>query len=241
MKMDQGVHKATGDYDFFYTTGSNVGTPRTSAPTAGRRWNHLFHPVVVDMFAASPPPRGAAFSTVMNWQSYAPLHHRGASYGHKDVEFEKFVELPRLVSTPVEAAVSGKVPTERLEVAGWRVLSAHDVTSSFESFRRYVERSLGEFSVCKQGYVATASGWFSDRSAVYLASGRPVVMQDTGFGSTLPCGQGLFAVRSVDEAVEAIEEITGDYDRHAKWARELAWEHLDARKVLGCLLTEIGL
>jgi glycosyltransferase involved in cell wall biosynthesis len=146
------------------------------------------------------------------------------------------------VSVPLEVAVSGhELPLERLSVAGWRVRNAHQVTSSFDSFRAYLGESAGEFSVCKNGYVATACGWFSDRGAAYLASGRPVVQQETGFSRHLPCGEGLFAVADVDEATAAIEEIASSYDRHAKAAREIAVEHLDARRVLGAFLEDLGL
>jgi hypothetical protein len=111
---------------------------------------------------------------------------------------------------------------------------------SFDQFAEYIRASRGEFSVCKNGYVATNSGWFSDRSAAYLASGRPVVQQETGFSSHLPCGQGLFAVRTAVEAAGALDEIDGDYAHHARAARAIAMEHLDASVVLGGLLRELG-
>jgi hypothetical protein len=229
------------DYDHYYTTGRNIGTAKSSAPTAGKTWKWLFHPVVVDLFPASPPDPGAPFTTVMNWQSYEPVHYRGTEYGHKDVEFLKFVDLPAMTGLPLEVALSGKkIPRDRLVNAGWRTRNAHDVTISFDSFVRYIERSRGEFSVCKGGYVATNSGWFSDRSAAYLATGRPVVMQETGFSAHLPCGEGLFAVRTAQEAAEALEGIEADFDRHARRAREIAVEYLDTGRVLGRFLEELG-
>jgi hypothetical protein len=244
MKMVQ--RQSTGEetqvYDRYFTTGRNIGTEHSSAPTAGQDWEPLFHPVDVELFAPHDPVPNAPFTTVMNWQSYPPLAFGERVFGHKDVEFEKFFDLPQRVSAPLEVAVSGhELPLERLSVAGWRVRDAHQVTSSFDSFRAYLGESAGEFSVCKNGYVATACGWFSDRGAAYLASGRPVVQQETGFSRHLPCGEGLFAVANVDEAAAAIEEIASSYDRHAKAAREIAVEHLDARRVLGAFLEDLGL
>ena len=117
---------------------------------------------------------------------------------------------------------------------------AHQVTLSFDLFRDYICESRGEFSVCKNAYVATLSGWFGDRGGAYLASGRPVVQQETGFSEHLPCGRGLFAVRTVDEAAAAIEEINSDYDRQSQSAREIAMEYLEAGKVLERLLDQVG-
>ena len=118
--------------------------------------------------------------------------------------------------------------------------SAHEVTATIDSFTAYIGASMGEFSVCKNGFVALRTGWFSDRSAAYLASGRPVVMQDTGFSQHLPTGRGLFAVNTPDEAAAAIESILADYQAHSRWARELAVEYLEAVKVLGSFLDELG-
>jgi hypothetical protein len=228
-------------YDRYFTTGRSVGTTESTAPTAGERWGRIFHPVDVDVFKPTPVRPDAPFTTVMNWQSYEPVRYRGVDYGHKDVEFGKFIRLPGETEVPLELAVSGKkIPRERIQENGWRVRDAHAVTISFDSFSRYIRDSRGEFGVCKSGFVVTRSGWFSDRSAAYLASGRPVVLEDTGFGSHLPCGEGLFAVRSAEEAAAAIDEIETHYELHARRAREIAEEHLDARKVLGAFLEEIG-
>jgi hypothetical protein len=147
-----------------------------------------------------------------------------------------------MVSAPLEIAVAGKyTPEERLRQQGWRVVNPHRITISFDSFIEYVFASLGEFSVCKNIFVATQSGFFSERSAVYLACGRPVVMQETGFSDHIPCGRGLFAVRSAAEAAEAISTIVHDYERQSNWAREIAREYLDVGKVLPRFLSELGI
>ena len=245
MRMEQRV--ATGGetpaYDAYYTVGQNVGAPGNMIPTAGLTWRTIFHPVVPGLFAGLPASGSAApYTTVMNWQSHDVLEHGGRSYGQKDVEFERFLELPREVRVPLEVAVSGRrVPLARLEDAGWRVRDAHAATRSFDVFRDYVGWSRGEFSVAKNVFVETRSGWFSDRTAAYLAAGRPAVVQDTGFSEHLPCGEGLFAVRDADEARAAIEEIESDYERHSAAAEAIAREYLDADVVLPRLLHELGI
>jgi len=242
MKMDAGraMHGAS-TYDHHFTTGRSIGTTHSPAPSAGRDWKWLYHPVNVDLFDVVPAPADAPFTTVMNWQSYEPFLYRGRSYGHKDQEFEAFLDLPRLTDEPLEVAVSGEdVPEDRLRASGWRVVDGHAVTRSYDSFIAYLSASRGEFSVCKEGYVRLSTGWFSDRSAVYLANGRPVILQDTGWSRYLPTGEGLFAVRSADEAAAAIHDVAGDHRRHSRAAREIAGEYLDAPKMLGRFLDEIG-
>src|SRR5262249_36493692 len=158
----------------------------------------------------------APFTTVMSWED-DPFEFEGVTYGQKAMEFPKFLDLPRRTRVPLEMAVAGTdVPEDELRAHGWRLAYAGEVTLTFDSWRDYIRGSRGEFSVCKNVYVATHSGWFSDRSACYLASGRPVVMQETGFSAHLPCGQGLFAVRTADEAAAALAEIAGDYGRHSR-------------------------
>lgn len=231
-----------GDYDEYYSVGRNVGTDLSTVPTLGKQWRPMFDPVVVGLFPCQRINPDAPFSTVMAWQSYKAIEFNGTTYGLKDVEFAKFMDLPSRTSVPLEIAVGGdNVPTELLEGAGWRLANPLEVTESFDTFREFIAASMGEFSVNKNFYVATNSGFFSERSAAYLASGRPVVMQDTGFSAHLPCGQGLFAVRTVDEAAAAINEIHSDYERHSKWARDVAIEYLDTPKVLGPFLGELGI
>jgi len=228
-------------YDYYYTNGATLGTAESTAPTVGLSWRPVFNPVVVDLFTAGPAEDDAAFTTVMNWQAHEPLVFQGTTYGQKDVEFQKFLDLPQRVRAPLEVAAAGKVPREQLIQHGWRCRNAHEVTVSFDSYRSYIAASRGEFSVCKNVYVATGTGWFSDRSAAYLASARPVVLQETGFSTCLPSGRGVFAVNTMDEAAAAIDEIQGDYRRQSAWAHEVAREHLEARVVLRKFLQELGL
>lgn len=228
-------------YDFYYTNGANIGTERSIAPTAGKPWGHVTNLVVTDMFTCVSVEPDAPFTTVMNWQSHEAIEHKDTTYGQKDMEFDKFTELPSLTRCPIEIAVAGKrIPKDSLEKLGWRIRDAHVVTKSIGTYTDYIAASRGEFSVCKNVFVAMNTGWFSDRSAAYLASGRPVVLQETGFGEHLPTGLGLFAVRTSEQAAAAIETIISDYDRHSQAAREIAREFLDSEKVLAGLLREIG-
>ena len=238
--LDKG--QSTQTYDAYYTNGLNIGTSASTAPLAGISWRHVINPVVPRMFSTGPPPPGAAFTTVMNWQSHETVKFNGVHYGQKDIEFRKFELLPSLLDVPMEIAVAGRgVPRERLSSRGWQLREAHNITRSVESYWDYIRSSLGEFAVCKNIFVATNSGWFSDRSAAYLATGRPVVMQATGFESYLPCGEGLFAVRSPAEAAEAIQSIVAHYSLHSQVARKIALEYLDAKIVLGRFLSELGI
>jgi hypothetical protein len=231
------------EYDAYYTTGRNVGTTASHAPTAGRTWRPIFHPVDTRLVTRAPePPRRAPFTTVMNWRSHAPIQFRGTVYGQKDREFAKFIGVPRATEAPLELAVSGHdVPHDRLAAAGWSLRNGPRATRSVAAFYDYLRASRGELGVCKEVFVSLRTGWFSDRSAAYLACGRPVLLQETGYSDHLPTGEGLFAVETADDAAGAIEEINRDYARHARRAREIATEFLDASKVLTELLRDLGI
>jgi hypothetical protein len=228
-------------YDGYYTYGGNIGTSRSQAPTAGLPWQHVFHPVDTSRCVAHPPAVGGACTTVMNWQSLDHVVHDGAVYGMKDRRFPHFEHLPRLVDVPMEVAVHGRgVPVSRLEAAGWRVVSALDVTASHRTYLEYITGSLAEFSVVKDVYCRMNVGWFSDRSAAYLAHGRPVVVESNGISDHLPVGEGLFEVADVDEAAEAIGRIAREPARHGAAARRIAEDHLDTDVVLGRFLDQLG-
>jgi hypothetical protein len=228
-------------YDAYYTVGQNIGKPSNRVPTSGVAWRPLLYPVVTSMFPVVAPPADAPFTTVMSWSAHDRLDFEGVTYGAKDMEFPKFIDLPRRTRVPVEIAVNAHAPRSLLAEHGWRMRDALEVSSTFDQFCDYVRSSRGEFSVCKNGFVATRSGWVGDRIGAYLACGRPVVMQDTGFGERLPCGEGLFAVRDLDDAVDAIERIEADPERHRSAARAIAETHFEATTVLSGMLADLGL
>jgi hypothetical protein len=214
----------------------------SAVPETGHRWRPTRQPIVLSEWHPEAPHR-EVFTTVMNWTSYKPIVYGSQSYGQKDVEFMHFSEIPSLVApTVLEIAVNtGKTrrtPRQLLTHKGWRVVDPAAVCPDLDSYRQYIESSKAEWSVAKNGYVVGQPGWFSCRSACYLATGRPVAVQDTGFSAVLPVGEGLLAFRTVEEAVAAIQEIEAHYARHAKAARELAEEYFDAAKVLTRLIEE---
>jgi len=228
-------------YDHYFTNGLLFGSPGCDAPALGKTWRPIPNPVDTTYYPLLPEPSSRKLTTVMNWSAHSTVEYRGERLGQKDVEFERFIGLPKRVGTELEVAVAGNAPTDRLISNGWSVRDAQEVTRTVESYRDYIAQSAGEFGVCKQVFVATRNGWFSDRSAAYLASGRPVILQDTGFSDVLPTGAGLFAVNNESEAAEAVEAVLSDYSNHAAEARRIAVEHLDAKQVMGGALDAVGI
>jgi hypothetical protein len=217
-------------YGTLFTFGRNIGTPAAPVPTQGLTWEHTWQPVSVDLWRPTgKPPRGV-FTTVMTWK-ISSFKQIG---GNKDVEFLRFLALPQHVSTPLELAVNG--PREMLSEHGWRCRDAFAISRTPDAYHNYIASSLGEFSVAKHTYVASMSGWFSDRTECYLASGRPAVVQDTGFSAHLPTGEGLLAFNTFEEARDALENVASDYKRHEIAARDLAVAHFAPEVVLPPLI-----
>jgi hypothetical protein len=225
-------------YHALFTFGENVHRPGCEMPAAEARWLPTRQPVVLPVWPVTPGNPAAPFTTVMTWSAYGDHVHAGRVYGQKAREFVPFFSLPRVTGEALELAVGAAEPgvRERLAQGGWRLADPLQVSRDPWTFQEYVRASRAEFSIAKHGYVSTRCGWFSDRSAAYLASGRPVVLQDTGFSDNFPCGEGLLAFRSPAEAAMAIRRLNSDYSAHCRAARALAEEYFDARRVLGRLL-----
>ena len=233
-------------HNFYYTVGENIGRPDCSIPTGGIPWRPIRQPVVLAHWPACAPGDARPFSTIASWRgSYGPAQYAGRSYGLKAHEFRKFVELPRRVEQRFEIALDIDPADKRDLVAlrdlGWHVVDPGVAASGPVAFREYVRASGAEFSVAQGVYVETQSGWFSDRTVRYLASGRPVLVQDTGFGRNYPVGEGLLAFRTMDEAVAGAERIARDHAEHCRAAREIAEAFFDSDRVLGRLLEETRL
>jgi glycosyltransferase involved in cell wall biosynthesis len=229
----------------FFTFAENLGGADCDLPSSERfRFRPTRQPVVCDLWTDVGAPELGLFTTVGNWrQPWRRVELDGTTYGwSKDREWAGFLDLPRRTEQPFELALSSyrAEDKERLEARGWRVRHAMDFDVHGDDYRRYVAGSRAEFTVAKEQNVRFRTGWFSDRSATYLAAGRPVITQDTGFGAVLPTGEGLFAVTQLDEAIAAVEAVNGDYARHRRAAAEIAREHFDAKRVLGDLLNELG-
>jgi len=230
------------EHDVFFTLGEHVGQPDCTVPTAGLTWLPTRQPVFLPNWPVTPPPGSGAFTTVLSWSiNPTPPVVGGRSYGGKDVEFARFVDLPHRTAERLEAAISGDAPRERLVAAGWSVIEAHSVSATLDDYRRYLQRSRGEWSVAKNAYVATRSGWFSTRSAAYLASGRPAVIEETGFSAHVPTGPGLHAFSTPDEAVAALDAVRADHGAACEHARAVAERCFRAEDVCTRLLADAGL
>ncbi len=227
-----------------FTFGERVGAPEWPLPPGPFRWRPTRQPIVLEAWPpAPPPPPDAAFTTVMNWTSYAVAEYGGRRYGQKDVEFLKILELPaRCPGERFRPAIGGgqgaRCPAALLRAHGWDVVDPRVVAGDPDRYRDFLARSKGELGVAKEAYVAGRSGWFSGRSACYLALGRPVILEDTGFSRVLPTGEGLLAFDDLESAAAAVAAVSRDYARHSRAARRLAEAVFDARTVLGRLLDE---
>ncbi len=233
-------------HDFYFTIGENIGTSQCSIPTGNIPWHPIRQPVVLDLWPVSREGMSNRFTTVASWRGpYGPVNYGGQTFGLKVHEFRKFIELPRRVQSAFEIALDihpadGK-DLALLRANGWQIVDPRAVASDPLSFRSYVQQSAAEFSVAQGIYVQTQCGWFSDRTVRYLASGKPALVQDTGFSRHYPVGEGVLAFATLEEAIHGAEEIARNYNRHCLAARALAEAYFDSAKVLGRLVEEVGL
>lgn len=243
MWRELGLHDAFDGYDDCVTIGENIGQADCQIPSCGIDWTTTTQPVVMDLWP--PTLGGERITSVATWRgAFGPVEFDGKTYGLRVHEFRRYATLPKLARVACELALRID-PSETADIAllkqgGWSIIDPRGVASDPFSYRRYVQRSKAEFMVAKNMYVQTRSGWFSDRSACYLASGKPVVAQSTAIEHRLPVGEGLLTFSSLDEAVAGVAEVLGNYRRHAARARELAQEYFDSDKVLGDLLDSLG-
>lgn len=241
-KGEEFMRKLYAGHDVYFTCGPRLVEPvRCEVPAGGIAWRFAPLPTYLDFWRpAPPPPAEAPFTTVMQWTSYKSVEYGGRSYGQKDIEFRKIWGLPRHTRVPIEVAISNKSPEDELRAAGWRLANAIEKTRTLDAYRDFITGSRGELGITKNAYVVGATGSFSDRTALYMASGRPVLVQDTGFGDWLPVGEGLLTYNNIESAREGLERINAGYARHAAVARRIAEEHFDSSKVLARLLEQCG-
>jgi GT2 family glycosyltransferase len=235
-----------GAHAAHFSWGENLGQEDCGVPIpAGFRFRPTREPVLLDLWGSGTATPGPLFTTIGNWQQHMDdLEFRGEVYHwSKHHEFLKFLDLPGRTAQPFELSLASydEQVQQLLEEHGWRVRPAAELSADLDVYRRYIVDSRAEFTVAKDQNVRLRSGWFSDRSATYLAAGRPVVTQETGFSNTLPTGEGLFGFSTMEEILAAVEEINSDYERHSAAAREIAREYFDAEKVLARILAEVGL
>lgn len=238
-----GIDMGLTGHTHFATLGLGVGGDGRKIPSLGVDWIGLLPPVALRYWPARPPGPRRGFATVGNWRSYGTIDAGGVRYGQRVHTVRPLAAIPTLIAAPVTLAVdlspqdSGDLGLLRRN--SWRLVSARRVAGSAAQYQSFVASCQAELGLPKAGYVTSRSGWFSDRSAAFLASGRPVVMQDTGISSFLPCGKGLFCFDGVDDAVGIMSEVYSDLPDQALSARRFAEEHLDGCRVLAGLLARV--
>ena len=220
-------------FTHLFTFGANIGTAASPVPVGHFTWHKTWQPVTLDHWQTACPP-GEPFTSVMTWQieSFTDVG------GNKDQEFVRYIDLPSRTAQPFQLAING--PQTLLREHGWSTVDAMSVSRNPWDYREFIHRSKAEFGVAKHTYVANRTGWFSDRTECYLASGRPALVQDTGWSTHLPSGDGLLAFSSADEALAGVDRINGAYAQHARQAAEVAREHFEAGRVLRRLLDEVA-
>ncbi|MGH7870889.1 MAG: glycosyltransferase [Candidatus Binatia bacterium] len=237
-----GVDMNLRGHDVYVTIGLNLGKPDCPLPTCGIRWEKTLPPVVLEEWQTTLPP-GKNYSTIADWRGFEPVQWRGVWYGQKADEFKRIIKLPHRVAVPLELCLfihPDESDRVALETQGWRLVSPAVHAATTDAYRDYVIGSRGEFTAVKQGYAAGRTGWFSDRSACYLAAGRPVVMQDTGLGAYLPTGSGLLTFKDIDGAAAALDQVETAYAKHSAAAASFAREFLDSDRVLSRLMELAG-
>ena len=247
------VKVATGDastiaaldaHDTHFTFGENLGNPDCLVPVERFTWLPTRQPVVVDLWRHAGAADAAPYTTITTWHNTGKdVTYKGDRYyWTKDREFEKVLDLPtrRAVEFELAARVDDSA-RQRLQAHGWRQRDSVAISTDLTQYRDYIQRSRGEFTVARDQYVRPRTGWFSDRTACYLAAGRPVITQDTGFGKFMPTGRGLFAFTTMDDVLAAVDAIESDYAGHCRAASEIANEYFGAEKVVGSLMTRAGL
>jgi hypothetical protein len=248
MKQAQGdarTRESIGAHTHHFTYGENVGYSDYRVPLDGFNWKKTRPPVLLDLWEYRFNPAASNFTTITVWRNTGKdiVFNGDKYYWSKHLNFLNFQDLPRRTSKKFELALDrdDEITPHPLQDAGWILVDAYEKSRDVESYRDYIYGSRGEFTVSKDLVVRTNSGWFSDRSVCYLAAGKPVITQETGFSKFIPTGRGLFSFSSMDEIVAALDEIDSDYARHCEAAREIAVEHFSAANVLGRLLQEVGI
>jgi hypothetical protein len=236
---DQATINTLKAHDTLFTFGENIGESDCDIPVETFRWLPTRQPVVMDLWENPFGYNGTTYNTITTWHNTGKnIAYKGdIYYWTKDREFEKFIDLPRRCRAAFELATGvGDEVRRRLTNHGWSQVHSVEISADINRYRAYIEQSRGEFTVARDQYVRPRTGWFSDRSACYLAAGRPVITQETGFSKFLPTGKGLFSFRTMGDILAAVDEIESDFEANCRAAREIANEYFSAEKVVGSLM-----
>ena len=237
---DLNLKTLANEHNAFFSFGENINSSNCAIPVNGFNWKATRQPIFLDAWKFSTPLPKAKWTTIMQWDSYKTQEYNGISYGMKSISFDDYMTLPEKSNDSFELVmVSTKAPEALLLKSGWGLRNPGEVSLTPEDYQNYIQHSKGEWSVAKQGYVISNSGWFSERSCAYLASGRPVIIQDTGFSKYINTGKGLFSFSTLEEATEAIEIVNSDYLNHCRYARETVKEFFNSDKILTELLNNL--
>ena len=230
---DKGLAAAIGRCERRFTLGQRLGASDCLIPDAGGPWLKTLPPVALSEWPWAVGTPGTDFTSIMRWDGFQDANYQGKTYGQKDQELARFIDLPRRTSQKFRIALNGP---ETLAEYGWEIVPGEIATRTPHAYRQFIQQSRAEFGVAKQGYVKMRGGWFSDRSVCYLASGLPLLIQDTGLSDWLPVGEGVVTFQDFPEILSGIEKINANYEHNRRAARKLAEEYFSTEKVLPALL-----
>jgi hypothetical protein len=243
-----GIRQMVDGHNYLFTFGENIGFADCRIPDCGLKWLATRQPICLDYWRVSKTADlSDSFTTLMNWTAAKTLQYDGEEWGQKDMEFKKYIDLPYLVKGIQLSAIVNQTggtnqtfSKENVTEKGWQILEADTNASDWKAYQQFINSSLGEFSVAKETYVKANTGWFSCRSACYLAAGKPVITQDTGWSKFISSGKGVLSFTTIEEAVFALDDVVANPLMHAKAARLIAEEYFDSKKVLQSLLNKIN-
>jgi hypothetical protein len=239
----QNIDVRFNGHTHFVSIGQSIGEPDCKVPTCGRTWIKTFQPVVLSRWPRVIGPVEKVLTTVGNWRAYGSIEYEGVFYGQKAHSLRQFFGLPRSTKERFRLALgihnSEIKDLEALAQNGWEIINPAQAVRTPGDYQEFVQNSWAEFGIAKSGYVHSRCGWFSDRSACYLASGRPVIAQETGFSRHIQTGEGLFAFSDEQDIIDAIGKLNSNYQRHALAAREIAERYFASEKVLSTLLEQL--
>jgi hypothetical protein len=238
---DANARALASQHSHFFSFGENIGKAGCTIPNDGFHWLATRQPAYLPAWEVQSLSINAKWTSVMQWDSYAEKKFNGQTFGMKSLSFKELMNLPAHVrNEQIEIAMgSPTAPVEELKQKGWQIISSMIPTQTPWTYQQYIAASKGEWSVAKQGYVATSSGWFSERSLCYMASGKPVIVQDTGFTDFLEAGNGLLAFTNLREAIGCMEKVNKDYSYQCTQARRIVEENFEGTKVLNHLLNRL--
>jgi hypothetical protein len=237
---DSAYRENTERHTHHFTFGENIGTSKSKVPDDGFRWLPTRQPIVPDLWPVIVGSQNGKWTTVMQWDSYKEQNFKDVAYGMKFKTFQLIETLPENSNENFEIALGSETaPREALKKKGWFIQNPLIVARNADDYQKFIQSSKGELTVAKEGYVKSNSGWFSERSAAYLMSGRPVITQSTGFEEIFPTGLGLFSFSSQQEVLEAIKLVNLEYEKHCSNARAIALQYFNAKRVLMDLISKI--